>query len=103
MLVMNMWKLLLLATIIFHLSNSEIISKRKTIPISKETCPCWWDLEGKQIDPNTGEPFKCACCKKGKHSIQGLHLHSVSFSQILSGDDEGDLPMTHFCATIFSS
>ena len=30
-------------------------------------------------------------------------LHSASFSQILSGDDQGDLPMTHFCATIFSS
>ena len=30
-------------------------------------------------------------------------LHSVSFSQILSDDVEGDLLMTHFRATIFSS
>ena len=80
-----MWKLLLLATIIFHLSNSEIISKRKTIPIAKETCPCWWDLEGKQIDPNTGEPFKCACCKKGKHVIQGLHCRYSTHIQFQCG------------------
>jgi len=31
-------------------------------------------------------------------------IHSVSFSQILvDDDDEGDLLMTHFGATIFSS
>ena len=61
-----MWKILVLAPVLFLLSNSEVISKRKTIPLSKETCPCWWDLEGTQIDPNTNEPYKCACCKSGK-------------------------------------
>ena len=61
-----MWKILVLAPVLFILSNSEVISKRKTIPLSKQTCPCWWDLEGTQIDPNTNEPYKCACCKSGK-------------------------------------
>ena len=32
-----------------------------------------------------------------------LILHSVGFSKILSDDDEGDLPMRLFYATIFSS
>ena len=70
----NMWKILVLAPVLFLLSNSEVISKRKTIPLSKETCPCWWDLEGTQIDPNTNEPYKCACCKSGKKICNYLML-----------------------------
>ena len=70
----NMWKILVLAPVLFLLSNSEVISKRKTIPISKETCPCWWDLEGTQIDPNTNQPYKCACCKSGKKICNFLCL-----------------------------
>ena len=69
-----MWKILVLAPVLFLLSNSEVISKRKTIPLSKETCPCWWDLEGTQIDPNTNEPYKCACCKSGKKICNFLML-----------------------------
>ena len=65
----NMWKILVLAPVLFILSNSEVVSKRKTIPLSKQTCPCWWDLEGTQIDPNTNEPYKCACCKSGKKFV----------------------------------
>ena len=69
-----MWKILVLAPVLFILSNSEVISKRKTIPLSKQTCPCWWDLEGTQIDPNTNEPYKCACCKSGKKICNFLML-----------------------------
>ena len=39
----------------------------------------------------------------GQNDPTATPLHSISFSQILSYDDEGDPPMTHFCATIFSS
>ena len=69
-----MWKILVLAPLLFILSNSEVVSKRKTIPLSKQTCPCWWDLEGTQIDPNTNEPYKCACCKSGKKICNFLML-----------------------------
>lgn len=69
-----MWKILVLAPVLFLLCNSEVISKRKTYPLSKRTCPCWWDLEGTQIDPNTNEPYKCACCKSGGRQC-GYPMH----------------------------
>ena len=35
--------------------------------------------------------------------VKIISMHSISFSQILSDDDEGDPPMTHFCEAIFPS
>ena len=70
----EMLKFLLFLPLLFILSNSEVISKRKTVPISKQTCPCWWDLEGALIDPQTGEPFKCACCRRGGRQC-GYPMH----------------------------
>ncbi len=44
--------------LICSFSKSEKIRKFKTVPLSDKTCPCWWDLEGKLIDPLTQQPFK---------------------------------------------
>ena len=52
----------LLATFGIFESQACLASDRYTIPLSEKTCPCWWDLEGSLTDPQTGQPFKCACC-----------------------------------------
>jgi len=38
---------------------------RRYLTIKGSKCPCWWDLEGKLIDPKTNKPYKCTCCKEG--------------------------------------
>lgn len=37
-------------------------------------CPCWWDMEGKLIDPKTDKPFVCACCNPGGRQC-GYPMH----------------------------
>ena len=45
------------------LALSEAGRKSPKLTLSKTGCKCWWDLEGKLIDPKTDKPYSCACCK----------------------------------------
>ena len=51
--------LVLIFVAVTHGQNGD----KWTFPISQKTCPCWWDLDQKLIDPTTNAPYVCACCK----------------------------------------
>ena len=66
--IKSSWPKMLKVLVLFLvLGLSEAGRKSPKLTLSKTGCKCWWDLEGKLIDPKTDKPYSCACCKpKGK-------------------------------------
>lgn len=66
------------APILFVLSGLLLLAKadKPRLRLTKvgSKCPCWWDMEGKLIDPKTNEPYQCACCKPGGRQC-GYPMH----------------------------
>ena len=56
-------KMLKVLILLLVLALSEAGRKSPKLTLSKTGCKCWWDLEGKLIDPKTDKPYSCACCK----------------------------------------
>ena len=69
-----MLKLLVVLLIIF--TFVEAGQKSKYYTKKHKGCKCWWDLEGGLIDPETDEPYSCACCRKG-----GTYIHTKNVNK----------------------
>ena len=67
--------MLKLLIIFIILTLAEAGQKSKGFTKSKKGCKCWWDLEGVLIDPDTNQPYSCACCYPGGKQC-GYPMHN---------------------------